>query len=903
MWRLRLLGGFTLERPGETITRLRTQKTVSLLAWLALHPNREHGREELIERFWPESDLEQGRASLRVALNALRKALEPPPTAPDTVLIATRTHVKIRPEALTTDVAAFEAALRRNDRATAEALYTGPLLPGYYDTWILEEQERLEALRPGPTPSPTLAPSTSPPPARLEGRVEHPRDVGGGQADREPPGSLPLTLTRFFGREREQERLTILLTDPTLRLVTLTGPGGTGKTRLAVEVGKALQRRFEGGVWFVPLAETRDSRRLLEGLRDALELPRTGNASEQVRARLGECATLVLFDNLEQLADDAALALAPLLALLPQTRFLLTSRVRLGLAGEHVFPIASLPLPTPGAPLEQLTQNAALALFCDRARAALPEFGLTPRNAEALAQLCCQLEGVPLALELAASWAGQLTPRQMQERFTAALALEGRRNDREARHLSVRAALRWSLELLPPELSALFAELSVFRSAFTLEAAALVCPTGVTSFALNRLREHSLLQIDLTDERPRFSMLESVRDFAAECLGERTLELRRRHADWMLAQEPQTAPETLAERENCESALLFLEEHAPDEALGLAARRVRAWAQAALLDFGIVRLERILAHFPGDPPSSELRVALSGLAALHFYQGDVRLARHYFERCAKVAEALGDRAALAEAQRNLGTIAVAEGSYTAAREALGAALENLTDGQAPLIRLFLHSNLGVTHYALEELDEAEHHFRTGLAISQEIGEVRWAINCWHGLGALATERGAVLEAEELHRQGLAYSREVGDPLLIGDGLSLVASSQMETGKLAEAARLLLESADFFEPCNGHDSDRRLAESSARLLLLGNQPELGIRFLTYADQLIAEHQIHLFSLVQRDRARLRAELQAAVPATRFTRESAHGHQLARTRFFTELREALELVEGCDHLGGP
>ena len=160
---------FKLERPGETITRLRTQKTVALLAWLALHPHREHGREELIERFWPESDLEQGRASLRVALNALKKALEPPPTPSDSVLIATRTHLKIRPEALTTDVAAFEAALKRKDFTEAQRLYTGPFLPGYYDEWILNEQERLEALLP-PSPRPTgELPTQAPPTQRVPG--------------------------------------------------------------------------------------------------------------------------------------------------------------------------------------------------------------------------------------------------------------------------------------------------------------------------------------------------------------------------------------------------------------------------------------------------------------------------------------------------------------------------------------------------------------------------------------------------------------------------------------------------------------------------------------------------------------------------------------------------------------
>ena len=157
VWRLFLLGGFRLERTGETITKLRTQKTVTLLAWLALHPHREHGREELIERFWPESELEQGRASLRVALNALRKVLEPPPTPSDTVLITTRTHIKIRPEALTTDVAAFEAAVKRKDNTEAQRLYAGPFLPGYYDEWIVEEQERLEGLRESLPPNPRPA--------------------------------------------------------------------------------------------------------------------------------------------------------------------------------------------------------------------------------------------------------------------------------------------------------------------------------------------------------------------------------------------------------------------------------------------------------------------------------------------------------------------------------------------------------------------------------------------------------------------------------------------------------------------------------------------------------------------------------------------------------------------------
>ncbi len=879
VWRLFLLGGFRLERTGETITKLRTQKTVTLLAWLALHPHREHGREELIERFWPESELEQGRASLRVALNALRKVLEPPPTPSDTVLITTRTHIKIRPEALTTDVAAFEAAVKCKDNTEAQRLYAGPFLPGYYDEWIVEEQERLEGLRESLPPNPRPAGEKAPPPG------------GGGGGEQT---NLPLTLTRFFGREGERERLTTLLTDPTLRVVTLTGPGGTGKTRLSIETGRQLQKRFSGGVWFVALAETQDAQRILEGLRDALELPRSGDALEAVRARLGAQPNLVILDNLEQLIDDAALALPQLLTQLPNTRFLLTSRIRLGLPGEHVFPIAALPLPTPTEPLERLATNAALALFCDRARAALPEFGLTVRNAETLATLCRQLEGVPLALELAASWAGQLTPKQMQERFTAALAIEGRRVDREVRHLSVRAALRWSLELLPVELAALFAQLSVFRGGFTAEAAESVCLAPATRFALSRLREHSLLTADFSGDVPRFSMLESVREFAAECLGENTPVLRRRHAQWLLAIEQQSVAETLAERENCEVALEFLETESPQTALQLASRIVRPWQQAGLFDAGITMLERILALFPTDPPSAELRLALSGLGALYFYKGETARARQSFERCLRVAVELGDQFAEGEAQRNLGTIAVAEGDYVSATRALSGALQSLPLPRPPLVEVLLHTNLGIAHYALDEFPAARTHFTAGIKACEAVPEARWAVNSWHGLGAVATEQGDIQESEYCHRQGLALSRQAAEPMMIGDGLSLVATCRMDSGDLREAALLLQESAQQFHSCHAHDMDRRLCDETARLLVLLKEPKGAARFLGYANHLIETHQIHLFGSAVRDRSKVHQMLQEVLAPEVLARELLTGTQLAREVFYDQLNATLKRV---------
>jgi predicted ATPase len=709
--------------------------------------------------------------------------------------------------------------------------------------------------------------------------------------------NLPLTLTRFFGREGERARLTTLLTDPTLRVVTLTGPGGTGKTRLSIETGRQLQERFSGGVWFVALAETQDAQRILEGLRDALELPRnggSGEALEAVRARLGSEPSLVILDNLEQLIDDAALALPGLLAQLPHTRFLLTSRIRLGLPGEHVFPIAALPLPQPTEPLERLATNAALALFCDRARAALPEFGLTQRNAATLATLCRQLEGVPLALELAASWAGQLTPKQMQERFTAALALEGRRLDREARHLSVRAALRGSLELLPAELAQLFAQLSVFRGGFTAEAAEAVCLAPATSYALSRLREHSLLTVDFSGDAPRFSMLESVCEFAGECLDEDQTALRLRHAQWLLGIEEQGVPETLAERENCEAALEFLEKDSPQTALQLTAKFVRRWQQAGFGDAGIATMERVLGLFPGDPPSPELGLTLAGLAALYFYKGELAASKRCFERRLAVAEALGDVPAQAEAQRNLGTLAIAEGNYVAARESLGAALQNLPNPRPALVEILLHSNLGVVNYALDELDAAWEHFTAGIALCERIGEVRWVVNCWHGLGAIATDIGDAIEAERCHRQGLALSRQSEEPLMIGDGLTLIAMSQIDVGNTHEAAQMLQEAAALFTQSHAYDMERRLGDETARLLLAVKLPEQAAQLLGYAEALIETHQIHIFGSAQRDRARVHTRLQEALAPKVLARELEIGKQLTREAFFAQLNAALERV---------
>lgn len=845
IWRLSLLGGFRLERSGDVVTRLRTQKTVALLAWLALSPQREHGREELIERFWPDTELELGRASLRVALNALRKVLESPPTPPGSVLVATRTHISLQPGSLTTDVAAFEAALRRKDSTEAQRLYTGPLLPGFYEDWILAEQERLHALREGVTEPPLAPPPTLP-------------------TAPSPVGSLPLTLTRFFGREQDAAQLLARLQDPTSRVVTLTGPGGTGKTRLAIETARQLS--LPGGVWFVPLAEIRDAERLPESLRDALGLPRRATPAplEAVAEALGGHPALLVLDNLEQLQEGAALVLAPLLAQLPHVHLLITSRIRLGIPGEQVVAVKPLPLPEPSPTLEQVAQNAAVALFVDRARAALPEFGLTARNADRIAALCRRLEGVPLALELAASWAGQLTPAQMQERFDAALEVESRRPDREARHASVRAALRWTWNLLPPDLQQVFATLSVFRGGFTPEAAAAVSGAPAALFALNHLREHSLLTVDLSGDTARFTLLESVREFAAECLADSETALHR-HAAWAITlaeRKPAvTVAETLVERENFTAAQSYLEVHAPADALRLAGALARPFLHAGLLTEGVRVLERVLATEP--PPDAALDLALNGLASLYFYLSDYKAARHNFERRLAVAQALGNVTGIAESQRNLGTIAVAEGNFHEACAAFAQALTSAeTQGNQEVIAM-MHTNLGVTRYALGELNTAAEHFRAGIQVGEALGFLRGLVNCWHGLGACLIGKAPRAELQHCHQRGLDAARELGDPLLIADSVLHLASSHLEAHAPQQAAAYIAEAAERVQGLGTFDMERRVCEYAAQLAHVLQRPREAALLLRAADQLTADHGLSRLGNAQAERDALAAALGPAM----------------------------------------
>ncbi len=1104
-WRIQLFGGLLVQNDNLLLTRFKTQKIAGLLAYLAYHLPQVHSREVLIDLFWPESATEAGRASLSVALSTLRNQLEPPGTPAHAVLRADRFSLSLNPQAVTTDVADFEAAIKAAARAgsatervqsleRAVDLYRGRLLAGMYEEWILPEETRLaglffdavsalithleeagrapEALRyarlavsvdplreeahehlmrlleaagqPGAAlrqyremerlleaelggaPSaplralarrieqasglsaPAAAPARSgisdhaatrssltPGPGRpttltflvtdivssthlreqqgepfraalethhaalravfgqhdgqelreagdsflvaflsarqaltcaiaaqqalaeaawpvgigplpvrmavhtgdvtLEGGDYHGlalhrasgilgaahggqilvseataalargdpgdlrlvdlgvwrlRDVSapqrlfqleypgmGGAAFPAPsaasgyqPG-LPLQPTRFFGREQEIARMLALLSPsplssysegaasgastpnfllPTPRLVTLTGPGGTGKSRLAVAVAERLLERFQGAVWFAALADLTDPDLIAGAILDALRLPRLPRQEplEQAAAALSRHPALLILDNFEHLLTEPAPTRKPrkagstqaprrprgehpasyggaqivqtLLARVPTLTLLVTSRQLLGLPGEQEFPVSPLPTPNGREPLEQMSLFDSVRLFVDRAQAVLPYFQVSNANAPAVAELCDRLEGLPLAIELAAARAQVLTPQQMLAQLASRFAfLTSRRRGVEERHRTLRAAVEWSYRLLTPELQRFFLRLSVFRGGWSVEAAEAVCEAGAPEGVgpgpglaldyLAQLRECSLLLCEETAQGMRFRMLETLREYAQECLAEAgELEVyRRRHADCFLTLAEQVEPELQGreqaewlqrletEHDNLRAALAWYQsaEKGGEHGLRLAGALGRFWVMRGHLREGRAYLTAALSREGVQDRTKERSKTLNWAGGLADHQGDFAAARVYHEQSLEISREIGDRKGISTSLNNLGNGVKHQGDFAAAQT----------------------------------------YHEQSLEISREIGDRQGIAGSLHGLGNVASSQGDYAAARSYLEQSLEIRREIGDRQGIASSLNNLGNLVRYQGDFA-AARFLFDEA-------------------------------------------------------------------------------------------------------------
>ncbi|BDI30866.1 hypothetical protein CCAX7_29170 [Capsulimonas corticalis] len=599
------------------------------------------------------------------------------------------------------------------------------------------------------------------------------------------PSRLPLTLTQFFGRSKERASLADLLGEGT-RLVTLTGPGGSGKTRLAIEVARDLHETFPGGSWFIPLADVREASRISDALAEALPVTRSRAVMpfDQVVEALTRLGRVVLvLDNFEQLAETGANVVQQLLSAVPELCCLVTSRQRLLLDGEREFPLAPLPTPpTPGSP-ERLLEFPSIQLFVNRAQAARPDFQLSARNAAAVALLCDKLEGIPLAVELAAAWAQTLSPAQTLERLDHRFdLLVSRRRDTPGRHQTLRATVESSYQLLPPATQRFFTQLGQFRGGWTLEAAEAVSGDRDAIYHLTTLREHSLVlaseesQVDGTAETGmRYRMLETLREFADELVSDedkRRALCERHYGHYLeLAQDAEPGlhgheqagwiKRLDSERHNMRGALAWATEYDPDAGLRLASALTRFWESRAYVREGSLCMEQLLAVSGGETSLRADILFKSGRFAWYLRNWD--LARKRFSESITMYRALNDISGIAlPLAAWAGLLLMNDGDGLGAHMALEEAWRATEISGDLRPRLEIYEWRTAMACGMENYAEGERHTQDWLALARQLGDHTIEVAALFWMGLLTANSMDSQRARVYFEQAIAVSKTVGE---------------------------------------------------------------------------------------------------------------------------------------------
>jgi predicted ATPase/serine/threonine protein kinase len=490
--------------------------------------------------------------------------------------------------------------------------------------------------------------------------------------DAAPPSNLPHPPTPLLGRDGERDDVLSLLRRDDVRMVTLTGPGGTGKTRLSLDVAGELLRDYDGGVWWVSLGAILDARLVLSEIAAVLGVHEGGvSLLDAVKGALRGRTLLLVLDNCEQVLD-AAPVLADLLAAAPGVKVLATSRSPLHLRGEREYAVPPLTLPPLDLPLaaEALTQYAAVALFVERAAAVKSDFALTPDDTRAIAEICVRLDGLPLAIELAAARIKLLPPRAMLARVGSRFKLlAGGARDLPQRHQTMRAAISWGYHLLDDAEKELFATLSVFRGGFSLEAAERLAGVDVLD-GIASLLDKAFLRRDPAgrDDSPRFVMLETIREYGLECLVEtgRRPPMQLAHARLMagIAEENELQPELMAlDADNFRTALESAIAAGDAElALRLGAALWWFWYLRGFYSEGQRWLEQVLA-LPGGEQVPIRSKTMTGAGALAFLQCQYDEATKLLDAAIELSRVQGDPMSLAQSLQFRGSIARERAEY------------------------------------------------------------------------------------------------------------------------------------------------------------------------------------------------------------------------------------------------
>ncbi len=681
---------------------------------------------------------------------------------------------------------------------------------------------------------PPELPSSSPEPVRLRSvpieRVQ-PSAVAPGVSR-----TIPKPLTSLIGREDDVAAVRALIEDEGVRLVTLTGPGGVGKTRLALRTGEALAAAFPDGVVFAPLAAIVDPELVLPSIVRALGLREdaTRSTAEVLADALRQKQLLLVLDNFEQVRSSAA-HVAALLATCPDLVILVTSRALLHIAGEQRFPVSPLALPEfvpagPGSPrATRIAAAPAVQLFVARARALDPAFALDEDNAAAVAAICRRLDGLPLAIELAAPRILVLCPGELLARLRPALPLlnEGP-EDAPDRLRTMRAAIAWSHDLLTLDEQILFRRVAIFVGGFTLEAAEWVSGGGCrvsetttigrppdthhpppdTLALVATLVDMSLLQRSEAAGETRFGMLETIREFALERLAEsgEAEAIAARHASWFvhMAEDIRRSGRLShgrglaaleAEHPNLRAALSWLLDHnETTSALHLAAqlaefwlRHVQNWSE------GRAWLDRALAR-DAEAPTVARAEALVGLSMLHWPQGQYGRAIELLAEAEAIGRAVDDAGAVAYARLHQGYVALYRGEFAQAaargEEAL-ATCAAIPQGFSCNGALWLLSR---TALARGQDDRAAEFYAHLLAAASAEGDEISIANGHVGLAILAERRGDWNHMLAHFTEAAVVCRSIGDVTFTAYSIDGAAAAAAALGRLEPAVRLIAAAA-------------------------------------------------------------------------------------------------------------
>ncbi len=860
-----MLGGLRAVVGDRVISRFQTQKTGALLAYLALAPGKQYPRDQLAAMLWPDGESTAVRNRLNQAVSSLRRQLHPPGSDHNSILVADHSTLASNDQTVDTDVHEFRMYLKRADRTESDEeaaqllraaveLYRGEFLHGYSEDWALIERVALSdayfealsklirlyvamgrlpdaieianrRLAQDPTEERshralirlyamagrprsalaqyaelerTLAQEGDKPSERAKklreealaalanepesealasglARTEEVRDAPAFPVVQS--GGLPRYLTPFFGREAELGQIRVCISQG-VRLISLTGLGGTGKTRLAVEYATASKE--------------------LAGFIHAQSTMTLENLLERVRSLQG--AELLIIDEAEALSADALAGIKQVLAECPTLKAITTSRLPLGMDGEHVIGLGTLPVPVESN-LTELASNPSIQLFIDRAQAARQDFQLTERTATPIAELCRRLEGWPLALELAASWARSMTPAQMLGQISQHYdRLASRRRDISPKQRSLRAVIDGSFVRLSPAASDALGRLTVFADSWDHSGASAVCPGVDLHAILAELEENSLVSARQMGRTMRFRMLAPVRGYAEEATGkDRLAEAMSLHAEHFLGRalafdaSGDTDFSILQlDHDNFLVALdYWLSQEAAHEATQLASALGIYWDLAEQFAEGRQWMTRIaaLAAQTGD---SEYGLYLTRLARLHWHAHDLVQAGSLIVEALERFQRADDLERYLEATLVFAHLKHRQGDYPSAEQMLRENVNLAANLGVHRIEARSWLALGNTLVELSRFEEAQGAYEACLAIGRRLNNAYLTASASGNLGNLFL----LLESYEASNAWLLDAQHLMNESGM-DSISIdvrVTRARVERlrGNLAESHALLTE---------------------------------------------------------------------------------------------------------------